>query len=100
MSKSLEALSKIKSDHEIILFGFSTCDYEYAKEFDIIEKELLTKTKKEQAFDIIKDKRVQVADLLYCSCLEAYNSGRATVYRLFQEEYELVLGVLYEKETS
>lgn len=40
MSEGLEALSKIKSDHEIILFGFSTCDYEYAKEFDIIEKEL------------------------------------------------------------
>lgn len=40
MNKGLEALSKIKSDHEIMLFGFSTGDYEYAKEFDIIEKEL------------------------------------------------------------
>lgn len=40
MNEELEALSKIKSDHEIILFGFPTGDYEYAKEFDIIEKKL------------------------------------------------------------
>ena len=43
MNEGLEALKKIKNDHEIILCGFSTCEYEYAEEFEIIEKELKEK---------------------------------------------------------
>lgn len=69
--------------------------YEYTEtQVNAIEKELKDKEKKDKALEIIKDKRVQVGDLLYSSCLEAYNGGRDKVYRLFQEEYDLLREVL------
>lgn len=92
MSKGLEALEKAKKRTGLPLnkeFAPVTID-----ELDIIEKELKDKEKKDKAIEIIKDKRVQVGDLLYSSCLEAYNSGRDKVYRLFQEEYELLKEVM------
>ena len=50
--------------------------------------------RKARAFDIIKEKVVQVGDLLYSPDLESYNKGRYRLYQLTQEEYYFLRRIL------
>ena len=116
MSKELEALKDIKE-----LF---TChDFDLLEKCSAIEKALKGKEKTDKALEIIKRTHLNVgAFMLLCKGDHEYTPNTTyeqyvcfcekqgeilgdkihsfPCYRMTQEEYDLVLGVLYGKETS
>ena len=89
--KGLEALKDIR---EI----FTCHDFDFIEKCDIIEKAL-------EALEIIRDKKVFVANLIYHfeNDDNVINYNRSCGWaksELTQEEYELLKEVLYGKETS
>lgn len=109
MSKGLEAFERISNHIEV------SFDYSSDEDLSIIEKELkrledleyafsslvkafnsLSKDNEKElkALEIIREKRVQVGDLLYSPDLESYNKERYRLYQLTQEEYDLLKEVM------
>ncbi len=86
MSKGLEALKDVRDICSDMTSVFDD-------DLDIIEKEL-------KAFEIIKEKKVNVIILMGCDSVEEYNKHPLSWKKLTQEEYDLLKKVLYEKETS
>lgn len=117
MNEGLKALEEFRKDNTYgaRLFSYSN--------LDIVESELKDKEKKDKALEIIKRTRLNVgAFMILCKgnhehtpnttyeqyvyfCEHEDDIGGDEMhsfpcYRMTKEEYELVLGVLYGKETS
>ena len=87
MSKGLEALERIKNWELFIDFEIDTNGMEeFGEEIKIIEKEL-------KAFDIIKQKQVNVKCIMSGWGLGKYNSYKSHE-KLTEEEYDLLREVL------
>ena len=99
MSKELEALKFIKNVEIEIGNDLTTAtkvfeiNHEYDEAFEIIEKEL-------KAFEIIKEKKVDVYRLMQCHFVAEYNMTyvRKRKYELRKYEYDLLNEVLLWKE--
>ena len=85
MSKGLEALKQAKERNGLPLgcnFAPITED-----EITIIEKEL-------KALEIIKEKEIDMSDLIHATDYLDYSDGRCKKYWITQEEYDLLKEVL------
>ena len=95
MSEGLESLEKIKKVKTII--PYRCVQDEYSNEINSVEKEL-------KALKIIKEKQVNIAELMICSSFEDYNEYIYNEYYHFppaieemslsEEEFDLLMEVL------
>ena len=67
---------------------------EYEDDYNTIKQALETKSKKELAFDVIKEKDVDIQRLVKCINLTAYNNGLPKKRQLTREEFDLLKEVL------
>lgn len=99
MTKELEALERIgKNKYQTTvanITGFEritiSVKQDNKKDYQIIEKALKDKEKKDKALEIIRKKLVNVYDLLNSHTLEEYNLHNC---QLTQEDYDLLKEVL------
>lgn len=101
MSKELETLKHLiytgnTQEHSEVLY-----EIDIDKCFDTIEQALITKSKKELAFDIIKEKCVDVGYVITLFMYKDYNSkmdelwgNEAVSYYLIEQEFDLLKEVL------
>ena len=94
MSKELEALNLIRENLTNKTFRFDLVGC-----LDTIEEALITKSKKELAFDIVVKKECDMRWLEYCirenKTVEEYNNGLPEYYeKLTEEEFKLLKEVL------
>ncbi len=100
MSKVFEALKDIKDTLQQIEYYNRDVkiDNSIYNSFDTIENALTTKSKKEQAFEIIKEKNVDVDMIKNCQTVIKYNWDiifeEYKRKELNQEEYDLLKEVL------
>lgn len=86
-SEALECLKNFVENNEK-----GTYNIRDKKDLDTIKQALQTKSKKELAFDIIKEKNVDITLLKHCEKVDEYNNNYNI--NLTQEEFELLKEVL------
>ena len=85
MGKVFEALSRIEECWYDDPYTDREDNLTYEDDIDTIKQALTTKSKKEQAFDIIKEKNVDIKGLLSCEDYKEYNFKYATLDRQLKE---------------
>ena len=95
MNKEFEALDRLyKCNDDDYTLGYRQHDYK------LLQLALTTKSKKEQAFDIIKEKNVNIGIVSVVGSLEQYNQTYVYDYMLnvkwclTKEEFDLLKEVL------
>ncbi len=93
MSKSLEKLAIIKGHFDPKNIANKEL---FEEDFNTIEKELKEGEKNKQVFEIIKNKKVDMAVFLRCKNCDDYNNYWVynEMRKLAQEEYKLMKEVL------
>lgn len=89
MNEKLEALERLKEN------SYYLDDKNMQEDLEIIKQALTTKSKKEQAFDIIKNKCVDMYRFKIVGSADSYNKWiEFDEYWLTQEEFDLLKEVL------